>query len=147
MTALLIVLVALSAGFAGTGFYAWRQTVLTYKMVCEVLDDQRKAPEPPVALLAPPLEPISTSVALLPVRSISPSPAKFLTKDERRVMIKEKENDSEFQKTIEEINERRRKYLSQFKPSRRFNPGQVFKPGQPLKDTEGLEPLFVPEEK
>ncbi len=146
MTALLIVLVALSAGFAGTGFYAWRQTVLTYKMVCEVLDDQRKAPEPPVALLAPLLEPISTSVALLPVRPVSPSPAKFLTKDERRAMIKEKENDSEFQKNIEEINKRRRKYLSQFKPSRCFNPGQAFKPQQQLKDAGDLE-VLTPKQK
>jgi len=55
------------------------------------------------------------------------------------------ENDQEVQKAIEKIDARRRKYQSQVKPSRRFNPGQAVKPGQQPKDTEGLEPLPVPE--
>lgn len=137
---ILIVLTVLSAGFAGVGFYAWRQMFLTFKMVCKALDEDRKLS---VTSSAPIMVPRPVSIA-------RPAPLpreKFLTKEERRQMIAEKANDPDFQKKVEEINQRRRDYLKQMKPSRRFNPGQAFKPGQPIKETEGLEPLPAPEKK
>lgn len=55
--------------------------------------------------------------------------------------MNKEEKDLEIQKTVDEVNERRRKYLKPKQPSRRFNPGQVFKPGQLIKESGGLEPL------